>query len=153
MDTRAIDLPDALEGVVRDIDLPDALEGVVRVGPSAVHGLGLFARVGIARNRLLGRYGGRLVRDDDERALSSDYVFSLGDSDWSVDGADCTAANWARYINHAPRARCNVIFTTSGCVRACRDIAPDEELLIDYGGEYWDQAGRAQKSEGHRSTP
>jgi len=121
------------------VDLPDSLEGVVTVRASSVHGLGVFAVAGIARNSLLGRYGGRLrAAAGDARTKTDDYVFSLSDDcDWVIDGFDQSAASWARFINHAPHPRNNVIFTSSGCLRTRADIAPGDELLVDYGGAYW----------------
>jgi len=120
-----------------EVPLPLQLEGVVRVKPSSVHGLGLFALRDIPRNKLLGRYGGRIVKAPERDA---DYAYSLdGNSGWFIDGARCNAMTWARYINHgdADRNENNCVFTASGTVRVIRNIAAGQELLVDYGGKYW----------------
>uniref|UniRef100_A0A7S0L0H8 SET domain-containing protein n=2 Tax=Coccolithus braarudii TaxID=221442 RepID=A0A7S0L0H8_9EUKA len=85
-----------------------------------------------------------------ERRTSGAYIMTLGDS-WVLDGEDETRSAWTRFVNHSRRkANCASYFLVvspteesrytlnSVYLEATRDISAGEELLIDYGPEYWD---------------
>ena len=72
-----------------------------------------------------------------------DLVIGI-DDEWAIDGTPVvhdTATFHAVHMNHS-RRRYNVLRYTSRAERAvrffaARDILPEEELLIDYGRNYW----------------
>jgi len=90
--------------------------------------------------------------------LTGDYIFGAG-ADIFVDGEDMDLSNWGRFVNHAPEDApgCNLRCKTleqdmHGNPRvwfvATREIAEGEELLFDYGDNYWDDdASDAQEKE------
>lgn len=134
----------------------------VEVRPSPGKGLGVFAARPIAAGTLITRGTGTL-RSSSEQAVLTDafatsglYAWSLGPS-WVVDADDEARSGWARYINHSVRRQnCAPVFTdppeglrrllpSLPCPFAIwfetqRDIAEGEELLYDYGTDYWDGA-------------
>ena len=100
-------------------------------------GLGLFALVPIKKDDFVIEYTGtRLptaIADESESA----YLFEL-DKDWTIDGP--VPANTAGYINHDchPNTETDVV---DGKIifEAIKDIAPGDELTVDYGEEYFDE--------------
>lgn len=94
------------------------------------------------------------MRSDDDYGLayeqgltSGAYVMTLGDT-WVLDGDDEARSAWTRYVNHSRRkANCESYMLTftaleprlnSVYFEAIRDINSGEEILVDYGEEYWD---------------
>ena len=95
------------------------------------------------------RYGGGGGGDGDAASSSripgtADYCMRI-DRTWTVDGA-ARAADTATFspchINHGRPGRANVARVTRRAERrvdlyAARDLAPGEELLLDYGRLFW----------------
>ncbi|MGF6303005.1 MULTISPECIES: SET domain-containing protein [Paraburkholderia] len=105
---------------------------------SPVHGRGLFANRAIAAAELVCEYKGarvtwrevlrRCARDTSE----SDHTFYFDLDDGTViDGGE--GGNNARWLNHGCVPNCEAeIVDRRVFIRALRDIAPGEELTIDY---------------------
>lgn len=100
-------------------------------------GEGLFARVPIRQGEFILEYTGERIPTATADESPSRYLFEVNNK-WTIDGE--TLTNTARYINHCcvpnveatiERGRINIY--------ALRDIAPGEELTIDYGDEYMDE--------------
>ena len=87
------------------------------------------------------------------QGISGDYLFDLGD-DIYVDAEDIDASGWCRFMNHAHETKeeCNVEPASSRMYSngedvilprlwfiAKRDIEAGEELLYDYGDDYWEE--------------
>jgi hypothetical protein len=77
---------------------------------------------------------------------SSSYAFSLG-SGFVIDAEDEKDSGWARFVNHSVRresCQCVPVGLPSATepfaiyFETTRKIAAGEELLIDYGKQYWD---------------
>jgi uncharacterized protein len=105
--------------------------------PSAVHGLGAFARRGVPPGHTIGTYEGRRYRPGDGPAENPDltYVFGLSDGTL-IDGAD--GGNATRHINHScePNCQASEVADEDGVlhieIRTRRRIRAGEELFIDY---------------------
>ncbi len=93
-----------------------------RVGKSAIHGKGLFARSNIAEGTVLGFCATRPAREAGLHTLTM------------ADGRLIDVTCSLKYINHHKSA--NVIYYDDFSVVALRDIAAGEELLHDYGDEW-----------------
>lgn len=118
----------------------------------------------LTRSEVEGRYWGkRKPKAADRRwkksrvrrkqGLSGDYLFDMSD-DLYIDGEDADVSSWCRFMNHASddaANECNVetrftrqIWDGEKIVEprlwfvALRDISIGEEMLYDYGVEYWD---------------
>jgi len=108
-----------------------------RVGRSGT-GLGLFATEPIKKRTLIIEYRGRRITNKRAAELewvrSNRYLFELN-SRWTIDGK--ARSNTARYVNHAckPNAEADVVRGRM-MFRAIKNIAPGEEITIDYGEEY-----------------
>ena len=124
-------------------------------------GLGVYALRPLEPVACLTRYTGEHRSRERHDAVcasgksSSSYAIGLG-KNWVVDAEDARTSGWARYINHSLRAQ-NCIFVPCGLdsiapgilppadepfcvyVQVSRPIAEGEELLLDYGGNYWDE--------------
>ena len=139
----------------------------VELRDSPGKGTGVYALRPIERFEILGRYTGPLRSIADFEAAvtagenSGDYMFLIeGEDRWPggllIDGYDPARAGWPRYINHSVRRR-NVqalvleipvdipvvgqsFALPTGIVafQPTRPIAAGEELLVDYGRQYWD---------------
>lgn len=104
---------------------------------SAGNGRGLFAHSRLVKGDVVAEYTGPRIPTSYADLLSTRYLFEI-DEKWTIDGS--TRKNIARYINHSCAPNCEAdlregrIFICAAC-----DIAPGEELTIDYGDEYFDE--------------
>ena len=127
----------------------------LQIKPSKIPGAGhgLFARKNISANAVLGDYQGRHVTSlRDVYALKDDqYVFVIALPDrrplW-IDGN--VHSNYLRFVNgaktRAEAKRINVEAYQYGGVlkfRTTRRITAGEELILDYGEEYWETYSNA----------
>ncbi len=116
-------------------------------------GLGLFAREAVSKDDLAGEYTG-LVREareikpediDEDGHYPDDWAWDYpveipGFPPLEIDARE--AGNVLRFVNHSmnPNLRPDHFLLDNGWVLifiADRDIAPGEELTIDYGEAYW----------------
>jgi len=133
-------------------------------------GLFVAAKEGLAGGTYLFDYGGELLEQNeyDERypkplpgqgggggGKSADYAVGIARPDGSsvyVDAADPAASNLARFMNHAEdgngepgSANCAAWTLWEPSPRvllfAARDIEEGEELVWDYGEQYWEGRG------------
>ena len=106
-----------------------------RVGRART-GLGGFATREIQKNELIDTYRGQMIdsRTADER--DNRYMFEVN-SRWTIDGSN--RRNLARYFNHScrPNAESDVKGHTV-VIKARKKIQPGEEILYDYGKDYFD---------------
>ena len=112
-------------------------------------GLGLYALDGLRASSLVGEYAGELVPLAPGAPLDP-YGCRYPTR---VPAALVSARAWGnamRLVNHAPRARANAAFEYvhhGGLLRvvivATRDVAPGEQILADYGPDYWRAHGDA----------
>jgi SET domain-containing protein len=112
---------------------------IVRVGRSST-GLGLFAVRPIAAKAYIVTYRGKRIPTAEahrrEREAAAKFMFEIN-RQWTIDGS--SRRNLGRYINHACRPNCEAVLRNGQMVfAALRDIAPGEEITLDYGKEYFD---------------
>lgn len=109
-----------------------------------VFGYGLLATRKIRASEYVGEYTGVLRRSRPEDLQNRYLAQSMpyGEfADFVIDGQD--EGNFMRFINHSSEAA-NVqsqhVFHDLRwhyIIRALRDLAPGEQLLLDYGQDYW----------------
>ncbi|MEM7324807.1 MAG: SET domain-containing protein-lysine N-methyltransferase [Actinomycetota bacterium] len=117
-DTTARDTTDP-DAAASHAAAPHSVEpGLVRVGPSAIHGLGLFAERALDGDAIVGRLEGILTDDDGTHVL------------WLSDTLAIDISNDLRFVNHSHDPNC--VFTELGLF-TLRSIEPGEELTHDYG--------------------
>ncbi len=98
-------------------------------------GLGLFAVDEIPKGACIIEYIGRTITPAEEYTINSKYLFEIH-SRRTIDGKP--RMNRAGYINHScrpnaePEIRKGRVF-----IMAKRKILQGEEILYDYGKEYW----------------
>lgn len=108
------------------------------VRKSRIHGRGCFATVPFAKRRKIAEYTGeRITNAEAERRGSRRRVLRISglDDRWSIDGG--RGGNGTHYINHSCTP--NAFMQTIGkklLVLALRDIAPGEEITVDYVSTY-----------------
>jgi SET domain-containing protein len=110
------------------------------VRPSAIHGLGVFARRRIARGTRIVEYAGeRLTADEVEQRYAGEpdtghtFLFHIGDGLY-VDATH--QGNDARFINHSCDPNCeSEIDGDRVYIVALVDIDPGTELSYDYALE------------------
>ena len=119
---------------------------MLQVGPSPIHGKGLFARQFIPRNVCIGEYRGQLLSRKQVIDSNRDctYMMAIRRGQKYIDGSDLHR-NPMGYINHVPEGRKpNVRYGERKdgrvFVYAIRNIYPGEELLANYG---YDPAAKA----------
>ena len=117
----------------------------VTVRQSPVHGKGVFALLPLRAGERIFEYKGlvttwREAARWNARRSDSGHTFLFGLSNGRViDGG--RGGNGARWLNHACAANCEAIEDgTRVFIEAIRDIAPGEELFIDYALEIDQQA-------------
>ena len=99
-------------------------------------GLGLFAVKLIPRGKRIIEYKGPLVTDAEVYKRGGKYFFGVN-TKWSIDGS--LRSNVARYINHGCKP--NAAAYISGrrvWIWSRRNIKPGEEIVYDYGKEYFE---------------
>lgn len=103
-------------------------------GPSAIHGLGGFAKTPIGRGTRLAEYvGERISKSESLRRCqeSNEYIFTLNEEQ-DLDGN--VAWNPARLINHSCAPNCEAeLHDDRIWIVAARDIAAGEEITFNYG--------------------
>ena len=120
----------------------------VELRPSPNKGVGVFALRDLAAGAVLDRYTGRYmdVAEYDRRweddLTTGDYAMRLN-SGILVDAEDATRSSWVRYINHSKRKANAEPVDLNGSmdilfIQTTRDVAAGEEILFDYGDNYWD---------------
>lgn len=79
---------------------------------------------------------GRILTDEEYERSRSRYLFDLGNGK-VLEGT--ARANKARYINHSCRPNCeSEVHRGRVFIHATRRIRPGEELVYNYGKEYFD---------------
>ncbi len=100
-------------------------------------GKGLYAMQDFAFGEYLLDYTGKKITTKVADTLDTAYLFEINKK-WTIDGED--ESNTARYINHSCDP--NVEAEIDGMrikITTTRDVEKGEELLIDYGDEYFDE--------------
>lgn len=104
------------------------------IAKSHIHGRGCFATVSFPRRKKIAEYTSeRITNAEAERRGTRRRVLRISglDDRWSIDGA--RGGNGTHYINHSCKPNA-YMQTIAGhlLVLALRDIAPGEEITIDY---------------------
>jgi uncharacterized protein len=113
-------------------DLSDIL-----IVKKSIAGLGLFATAPIKKGAFIIEYIGPLLTEDEANRKGGKYLFSL-DGKWTIDGTP--RYNTARYINHSCQPNCEPWqYGKRVKIVAKRNIKAGEELLYNYGKEYFNE--------------
>lgn len=102
-------------------------------------GKGLYVLQDFEFGEYLLDYTGEKITTKLADTLETKYLFEI-DKEWTIDGE--AESNTARYINHScdPNVEAEVDEVAARImIHAARDIEKGEELLIDYGDEYFDE--------------
>eukprot|EP00908_Phaeocystis_cordata_P023567 Transcript_6013.p1 GENE.Transcript_6013~~Transcript_6013.p1 ORF type:complete len:236 (-),score=99.50 Transcript_6013:340-1047(-) len=124
-----------------------ALELVEVRDTGSAKGMGLFARQELPDNTWVGDYLGEVLSQEQylQRYPNEDPDYVLAaNTDYNIDAADPARSSFLRYANHS--SDFNMIYDVLR-VRGRRDkqvkfytsrrVAPGEELVFDYGEQYW----------------
>ena len=105
-------------------------------------GIGLFTKEKIKKNRLIGYYGGELLKVKNEN-YDPDYSIEINNR-YVIDGSKYPRP-FTSMMNDAHKSKfsnnCEFIVDLAKKrveMRATRIINEGEELFIDYGEEYWE---------------
>ena len=101
----------------------------VRVGHSAIHGKGVFARQRFRAGAYIGTFGGKPTTRD------GTYVLWVMDDDGTQRGIRGNTA--LRFLNHSPRPNAEFL---GADLHATRNIQPGAEITFHYG-DAWDDLG------------
>lgn len=117
----------------------------VQVRPSSIHGLGVFATALIPAGTVIEVAPCLPLEQGWEKlpTILNHYLFA-----WPFDGTGrAVGFGWASMFNHSPTPNVGwQTHTDRKCLEffSLQEIEADQELLIDYGEEYWDLvAGQA----------
>ncbi len=97
-------------------------EDLFRVGPSPIHGMGLFAAQRIAAGQIIGRIEGMVRTEDGPHVL------------WVSEHFGVEVTNAMRFINHDENP--NACYYDDMTVAALRDIEAGEEITHHYGAAW-----------------
>lgn len=112
----------------------------VTVGPSSIHGLGVFAAESIAKGTVVWQFTPGLDLDADVSLLHAqppllrERLLHYGYVDKNLNRY-VLCCDDARFLNHSSSPNLETDYTSDahGIDRAAKDIAPGEELTVDYG--------------------
>ena len=105
----------------------------------SIAGLGLFATIPFKRGDFIIEYTGELIPTEEADRRGGQYLFVVSDTK-TIDGKG--RSNTARYVNHscAPNAEAELDEDELRVrIYAKKKILPGEEILYDYGKEFWDE--------------
>jgi SET domain-containing protein len=108
----------------------------LRVGPSRIHGQGVFAAQEITQGtRILEYLGEKITPQEATRRIAQGNTFIFFfDARYDIDGN--TPKNTARYVNHSCAPNCaSDMLEGRLWILALRDIHAGEELTYEYGYE------------------
>jgi hypothetical protein len=110
-------------------------------------GKGLYALRRLEEGELIERYTGTLMgeREYAESDNTGEYAMALCNGDVII-ADDPQRSSFVRYVNHSVRkANTEAVdpweedsWLGTAYLQTTREIAPGEELLFDYGPDYWD---------------
>ena len=116
----------------------------LRIGPSPIHGRGVFAQTALRRGRRVIEYlGEKITKAESARRCEQQNwcIFSL-DAACDLDGN--FPWNPARFVNHSCAPNCEAECEGGRIwITALRDIPPGEEITFNYGYDW----------EAHRDHP
>ena len=101
-------------------------------------GLGLKALRNFEKDEELIEYKGRRISEKEACRKANRYLFQLNEFSY-IDGSSRT--NLARYINHSCSPNSQAFLSHDECritIEAIKAIKEGEEIVIDYGQEYFD---------------
>ena len=109
------------------------------VKPSGIHGMGIFARVGIpAETRILEYVGERISKKESlRRRKENNFFVFVVTNKFDLDGA----VDWnpARFINHSCAPNCEARMEDERIwIYAVRELRAGEELTFNYGYDLQD---------------
>ena len=122
---------------------------MLAVKKSPIHGNGLFATIPIPWGTKIIRYTGAVISTKEANRRiqhGARYVFELSD-DICLDGED--GGNEARFINHSRTKPNCFILRDRGeiwVVAGIEGIKKGEELLYDYGSDYYSLSKELKKA-------
>jgi uncharacterized protein len=106
----------------------------IRIGPSTIHGEGVFAKTNLpADARVLEYLGEKITKAESARRCEGQNwcIFSL-DDEFDLDGN--FEWNPARRVNHSCAPNCEAEYEDGRIwITALRDIPPGEEITFNYG--------------------
>ncbi|KAK2604089.1 hypothetical protein N8I77_007047 [Diaporthe amygdali] len=116
---------------------------MVEIRGAGLMGKGIFAKIDIEQDTLLGEYLGELLPLNAPQDNMDAYQFTL-DNICIITARDY--GNWTRYINHSctPNVRGDDgMYGNRRAItfHALRDISADEQLTFDYGDAYFGNMG------------
>jgi len=118
-------------------------------------GLGAFAKSKIRAKTTLGEYKGKLMTKQEYNDLDDSkccYIFQINKvvgkpnkrRDFFIDARFKKHSNWTRFVNGAKsreqQKNVNIEAYQYGgklFYRTTQDVNPGDELLVDYGSDYW----------------
>ena len=105
----------------------------------SIAGLGLFAAIPFKRGDFIIEYTGELISTEEADRRGGQYLFVVSDTK-TIDGKG--RSNTARYVNHSciPNAEAELDEDELRVrIYAKKKITPGEEILYDYGKEFWNE--------------
>lgn len=109
-----------------------------------IKGYGVFAKVKIPKQTMLTHYAGIMKKDEGSWGKKNRYIFGLTGTkkleEWVIDAK--TTCNIGSFFNHSkePNVQAYEYYDEKGpkiIFETLREIQPNEELVYDYGNEYW----------------
>ena len=102
---------------------------------NGVNSFGLRAKKEMGKGEIIGHYAGEILEND--RESDSTYCFELSET-LMIDARHF--GNHTRFLNHSDIGE-NVFAEKDGCrgvvIRTTRPVISGEELLLNYGPQYW----------------
>ena len=108
----------------------------IRIGPSPIHGRGVFAQTALRRGRRVLEYVGEKISkaESARRCQRQNWCIFTLDEEFDLDGD--FEWNPARCVNHSCAPNCEAEYVGGRIwITALRDIQPGEELTFNYGYE------------------
>jgi hypothetical protein len=122
----------------KDTKFMKKVSATVDVRESEIHGKGVFATDFIPSGKNIAWYRGPIYSccQVGKNRMGSEYHMTMRDGK-VIDGS--RGKHWSKYINDAIGSgrECNLYIGKDGVLTTSMQINAGEELLLDYGDDYW----------------
>lgn len=155
----------------------ETYENEAKIAPSRIKnaGHGVFAPYATPAGVVIGYYAGRQVSHDQAARNPSAYILQVAhntnlerckvipltepetgpNKSILIDASDKSVANWCSMVNdyRGSGKNPNVMFKKNGALVTITPLRKGEELLLDYGDEYWKAMEECKLSSSHKKVP
>jgi hypothetical protein len=139
------------------------IQKVMKIKKSNIKGadMGAFMKKDVPKGKFLGWYRGKLLNENQRNKLKDDgyvWVIDIDGKEMFIDGKPVKKNNKLRYVNGAKTKEQKKLVNVDSYqynkqirYRTIKKVKKGEELIIDYGDDYWEEESLKSKFEDYET--